>query len=482
MRNLYFICLFNFIGGVLGAQEQTDTITIDQNIDEVSYKAFDKIIQRDLNFLLFENIAPQQGISFTANDKGSQLNLSGILYSGYKGIYTINAELSSTKGVYLFDEDGGEKGTVTFNYFKAYHRKYFRKSIEDQDKMRGAHFALEKIFHAYAKLDTLKTILDKGTNEPEIESNYLKAKTKLQSLSRTHLNSQDVHAFGQLDNFSYKMVKSKAGDKTVKITYDWKPARMNVKKKYDLKSLERFCEHIEYIHKKLEEELIEYEIQTAKKNWETKHTVFFSLHPYYTRESLDLYEIQDDFSNSFQEISGDLYGIKINFLNYSYERLAKMKWWRPHQFFLQVGGNLGRISNRSNFREQQLAFIDTLETSNGTVQNITSRTGFTSPSGRYQYGIGFGLHTAVYVFPWKYPFGLFGQISYSDLNFSSGSGVSDSRTIPLRAGFLLNLKNKKKDVDRITIQAFADRSNLRLDPSASDDWRFGIGVGLPIKF
>lgn len=520
-----FACIFviNAICAQKDLASNNETLVINTDDGLISRAAFSNAVSQDLNFLIFDKLTPQSGISATAKEDGTQIVLSGQLYSGNYGLLTAAADLSSTKGVYFFDQDkGGNDASISLNFFKGYNSKYVYNIKNDLGLIDINLQSVKLISDAKTKMDTIFSLLSQyiviknvtgrsisGSQTKEFDldnilvkddsstttDDYTKTKEfialndKLISLSQTYINSQDSEGFDNLPpgTFDIKPFTKKPENLTsTKINYTNAKGEakvINIEYNTNLQALiKEYLKFKSYVYKQLEDEIIKNQLSSAASYWTSKHLFFFSAHPFYKRESFTTLNSRN---LTFDEIQGDIFGITINLINYSYQNLDKSKkWYMPRSWFVRTGLTASRSSNRSDFRESNLSISQNVGTdSNGNMINATSTRNAFIGDAQYQYGNTLGLTFETYYYPANFPIGLFGSIGYSSLKFPKDSGIKNKEIAPLRLGLLAKIKNTDAKKDIVTLQLFLDRTDLSLAPNGGDkDLRFGIGLGVPINF
>jgi hypothetical protein len=480
-----------------------DTIVIQKSDRLISGKAFSNLVLQDFNFLVLDDLSPTQGVSTNIKEDGSQILLSGILMNKANRTLTVNANLISTDGIYFFDnEAGGKKAGVTLNYFDQYFSYYtFSHSQENLISLRmknldliiNAKHRLDSIFYnlvRHIQPDSTVVIQGRQNSFKELGIDFKKSDSTITIKELVHrsklyqqLNRKLLELCSEYINrdtkLSYHLIKEKKYIPSIKDTLQVviktkSNEKIPITYSATFKKLwRRYLSHCEYIKSALEQEIINSEIKNSKSLWDSKHLFFYSLHPYYTRENVVVFS-----NNEFTDNIGDLYGLRFNFLNYSYERLQGIKM----RSLLRLGMSAGRISNRTGSPISLTS--TTVSGSDGDGNPLTStttRSAYNNIS-RYDYGNRIGLHAEFYVYPNSGPLGFFGTITWRESRFPDETQPDYIKEIPFRAGILYNLRNQKKKKDIIVAQLFIDRSDLNLNPTSSDDWRFGFGVGLPITF
>jgi len=461
----------------------------------VSAAAYNKMVSQNFSYLLLSENSPQQGISATLNDKGSNLKINGLIYNGASGVVTIEADLTSTNGVYFFDEEkGGQQAKISFNYYRSL---LFLSSYTKPDYLKSTTnrlAILETILEAKSKHDKYLSLLidtlNVGNNFKELESDLKMSNAKvyeeLKNLDTAFMNVKNPGGFDSLPSRKVDTEKLKLKQSETLSFKENSTTQTILATGYNIsKILSAYKANDNYILNKLEEDLIDLELKAAESQWTSKHNTFIGITPFYKRESFRSFSLDptQSFSNMFADTKGDLYGITFS-LNYNYERKKKygLKLF-PHRFFIKASTSAGRASNCSSFSNSTLNFTQSLGTDvNGNPIVFTKEDAAFIGDARYEYGTSNSVRLETYYYPFDIPVGLFGIVSYEYINFSRLKDVKNKELSPMRLGILFNLKNKEKDKPLITIQAFLDRTDLSLSPNGRDnDLRFGLGIGLPIN-
>lgn len=461
----------------------------------VSAAAYNKMVSQNFSYLLLSENSPQQGISATVNDKGSNLKINGLLYNGAPGVVTMEADLTSTNGVYFFDEEkGGQQAKISFNYYRSLLSlsKYNKPNYLKNSTNRLA--ILEAILEAKNKHDKYYDLLTDpnitSTNfsglQKDIDTSHIQINEKLRALTARYINDQEVEGFDALlsrevDTKELKLTNTE----TLSLEEKLKTHKITTNQYNISKLLSAYKTNENYILNKLEEELIDLELKSAESQWTSKHNTFIGITPFYKRESFRRFNLDptQSFSNMFTDTKGDLYGITFS-INYNYERKKNYGFKLfPHRFFIKASTSAGRASNISSFSNSTLNFTQSLGTDvNGNPIIFTKDDAAFIGDASYEYGTSNSFKLETYYYPFNIPIGLFGIISYEYINFSRLKDVKDKELSPMRLGILFNLKNKEKDKPLVTIQTFLDRTDLSLSPNGRDnDLRFGLGIGLPIN-
>ena len=470
-------------------------VTLEQPKLPVTRAAFNKLVSQNFSYLLLSENSPQQGISATLNDKGSNLKINGLLYSGALGIFTMEADLGSTNGVYFFDQEkGGSQAKISFNFYRSLLSLSKYNSADALNTTTNRLALVELIIDAKSKYDTYYKLL---SDQNVLNTDYSQLKTaliasrseviqKLQELSARYINEEQPVDLTTLptrsiDTKSMILPKSEAlAFEADSITYTLKATGYNLS---ELLSAFRASEH--YILEQLEDDLIDLELKNAESQWGAMHNTFFSLTGFYERESFRRFTLNrtQSFSDMFDDTKGDLFGLTAS-INYNYERKKECgSCIRPYRFFIKGAATVGRASNRSSFANSTLNFTDALGTDvNGNPIVFTKEDAAFIGDTSYEYAPNATFQIEAYYYPFKLPVGFFGRLGYSYVNFGRLKNIKDIELTPMRLGLLFNLKNKEENKPIVTVQTFLDRTDLSLSPNGRDnDLRFGLGVGLPIN-
>lgn len=464
----------------------------------VSQSAYSKMISENFNYLLLGENSPQQGISAVVNDKKTNIKLSGLLYSGDKGVLSIEADLTSSNGVFFFDQEkGSEQGKISFNYYKklyAHSEFYPEKNI---DKITSRLEILEILQKAKTDYLGLRDLIEKmglkDLLEKEEEDDVI---NELKELISYYINDQpkkgyDVMKQRKFDETPYSLMEDGVNIKLKAIkendnNKNKEDYRIKGAGKYNSsKVLKDFSAKRKSILRKLKDSIITTELKNAETKWAGNHIIFLGISPFYERQGLKRfsYDGSKSFADMFTDERGNIYGVTIS-INYNLEKgEASTNALKPENLFVRFSSSLGRASNFSNFKNSTLNINSSLGNDiNGIPVIFTNaNTAFIGDSG-FEFGFSNSFSLEAYYYPFKVPIGLFGNIRYENIRFKSGSTLDNIEKYPMRLGLLFSLKNKEKNKPLLTIQTFLDRTDLNLDPSQPDnDLRFGIGVGLPIN-
>lgn len=471
-------------------------LIIERKSGLVSQNAYSKKISKDFSFLILGDNSPQQGVSATLNDGKNSLKINGLLYSGSRGILSVEADLTTSNGFYFFDDErGSERGKFTFNYYK---RVYAKSEYYSSNTIVKTSIKLEVIdLITQAKSDylELRKLVEENISPKLIKKEQNdRALKKLRSLTRKYINSQDVNGYNMLEkrnldkkgytlknasSMVLKEVLNEGGKKQdLKI--------MNGSKKHVSKILRDYLAKEQYILKELEDKINEAELKIAEPQWAGNHIVFLGVSPFYERQSINRFSFDNTkrFEEMFTEEKGNTYGITLS-LNYSLKKgEGSRNPLKPENLFIRFLASFDRASNIASFSNDQLnvtsSFGNDVEGNPVTFTNSDEAFIGDTP---LDYGFGSSFFLETYYYPFKAPIGLFGRIGYENVTFNRISTAQDEERYPMRLGALLNLKNKKKDKTIIVVQAFLDRTDLKLHPTRDpdNDLRFGLGIGLPIN-
>lgn len=464
----------------------------------ISPSAYSEKISKDFNYLLLGENSPQQGISAVVDEKKTNIKISGLLYSGNKGVLSIEADLTSSNGIFFFDQEkGSEQGKITFNYYKklySYSEFYPEQSIDEVTSRLEILEMLHKAKSDYLGLRKLIKDLNLGDLlEKEEEDKAIK---ELKKLIASYINTQEVDGYNLLKPRKFNDKPYKLEKTGVKIKLKAISQQDKTKPKTDLdldnsakinasKVLVDYKSKRKTILKGLKDSIISTELKNADTQWAGNHILFLGISPFYERQGLKRfsYDNSKSFADMFTSEKGNVYGITLS-LNYNLEKgEASKNKYKPENLFLRLSTSLGRASNFSNFKNSTLNLTTPLgnDLNGNPVIFTNSDTAFLGDSG-FEYGFSSSFSLEAFYYPFKVPVGVFGRIGYENIRFNRGSTLDNIEMYPMRLGLLFSLKNKEKDKPILTIQTFVDRTDLNLDPSQPDnDLRFGIGIGLPIN-
>lgn len=458
----------------------------------ISSKSFTRKIAQDFSYLILGEDSPQQGVSATLNEKGSSIKLNGILHRSSYNIFTLEADLTSTNGVYFFDQEkGGEQAKISLNYFRNLYSssKYFGPSTNSKQILQDSILTtIEKAYSDYYNLyDLLKSV---AINKPLVDQSlpFGNAEDTLQQhqvnnslikIVATYINNQEDKAFNRLRKlpFESKAYLSSKPNQGKTPVYNINKIRAALLRQKN------------YITKKLDKKLSDIELRHAEEQWTRNVIVVGGVSPFYQRETFRRFTLDPTttFKKMFRNEKGDIFGGNA-FLSYNYqlEDSYKPTSWNkliPKQIFVRATATFARSSNFSSFRNSTLESTQQLgNDSAGNPIIFTSSDAAFIGDNTYEYGNSIAFSGEVFYYPIKIPLGLFGKISYEYINFSSDKDIKDKELAPLRVGVVYNITNKNKGKPLVVIQAFFDRTDLSLSPNGTDnDLRFGFGVGLPIN-
>lgn len=478
----------------------------------VSPEAYSKKISEDFNYLLLGENSPQQGISATLNDKKSNIKINGLLYSGNKGVISIEADLAASNGIYFFDqENGSEQGKITFNYYKPLRRWSEFYSINDFTKANIKLQTLDLITEAKSDYEGLRKLVEEILGN-EMKEDKVAVIEKLKKLSEKYINPDDAIGFHKLENREFDKssyyIKSSVAvieSETKKVEITGNEAKkvtpliiinngMDSKKHLEIhnkdnkkitKILKDYAAKKKYILKKLEDSINKLELESVKSQWAGNHIIFLGISPNYERQSFKRfsYDNSQSFSDMFTTERGNVYGVTLS-LNYSLESgEGTRNIYKPESLFLRLSSSLKRASNISNFKNSTLDISTPLgnDVNGNPIQFTNTDQAFIGDS-VYEFGFGSAFTFEAYYYPFPIPMGLFGRVGYENVKFNKGSLLDNIEKYPMRLGLLFSIKNKEKNKPVVTIQTFLDRTDLNLSPNGDDkDLRFGLGIGLPIN-
>ena len=494
MKKNALLILLSSLSFILSGQ-----VTFESKNAIVSSAAFNKKIATDFNYLILGDNSPQQGISATLNEKKSNIKINGLLYSGVSGVFTLEADLAASNGIYFFDQgNGSEKGKITFNYYKRLTSLSTFKSLNVKDRAYINLQIVDLIGKAKTKYDELAKLLSlvtfdtiNGVDKKE-KNNIDKT---LRKISREYINENQSLGYDQLpsmdfDSTDYDLEEmsndSGANQEGPKGIRDVKIEIEGNRKLKLLKLIKDYDAARDFILNKLEDSINKIELQKTQKQWTNNHTLFYGISPFYERQSFKrfTYNNTQTFSEMFNQVRGDVYGVNLS-INYSLEKgEGNNNRYNPQSFFTRLSMSLNRTSNISNFRNSTFETSSNLgnDVNGNSVVFNNSDNAFIGDT-RYEYGFGNQFKWEAYLYPFNAPIGLFGTIGYEKIDFSSRSTAKDKELYPMRLGILFSLANKNSKKPNITIQTFLDRTDLNLSPNGKDDdLRFGIGIGLPVSF
>lgn len=487
MKRITALIFLSCISPILFGQ-----VTFESKDILVSPAAFNKKITTQFNYLIFGDNSPQQGFSATLNDKKSNIKINGLLYAGNAGVFSVEADLAASNGIYFFDqENGSEQGKITLNYYNRLWSSSSYKSLSARNRAFINLQILELITNAKQKYEGLSELLKsvKFDNEPALDSTFNDRIYKtLRTVARKYINEDQNLGFNQLeekpfDKSAYIVVKvedslSAKGVRDVKVD--------NINNYNLLKLLKDYDTTGEFIMNKLEDSINKVELQKTEKQWTWNKTLFLGFSPFYERQSFKrfTYDATQSFSDMFARERGDIYGATFS-LNLAIDKGAGNKSrFKPQAVFTRLSLTLNRASNISSFKNSTLETSNNFgNDSNGNPVVFTNTDNAFIGDAIYEFGFGTRLTWDSYIYPFNAPIGVFGSIGYENISFNSGSPIKDKELYPMRLGLLFSLTNKESKKPNVTVQAFIDRSNLKLSLNGEDkDLRFGLGIGLPINF
>lgn len=482
------LSLVIFLFSIFSFAQETTTIEYSDDGNLVSGEAFKEFINNKFSYLLLGENSPQQGVSTTLKDDGTNIKINGTFLKKGTSIFTLEADLTTTEGIYFFDDDkGSKKARIGINWFRNIHSTsgYYK-----QDENEKQYIAL-KIFELITTADSKdrKLIeLIKETNLSRDKKNDAKILKKINSL-KTRYNISD-NATISIDTDKYKKTPTKniilKRKPKISKTDTIQEIAIDSTNKYNITLLlEDYLKNRESIIDSLEKQIIKLELDQAKDNWGSQRIWFFGLKPYYQRESFRRFQYDETipFTKMFNDQRGDVYGFESS-LNFSFQRSAKGNKYIPHRIFTRLRFGANRTSNVSSFKNSTLGLTTELgNDSEGNPITFTNADSAFIGDKTYEYGVGTSFNFDIYIFPSKdIPIGVFAELGYEYINFSRYKPVSDKEISPLRAGLLFNINNKK-DKSVVTLRAFFDRTDLSLSPKGKDkDLKFGFGLGLPFNF
>ncbi|WP_179339537.1 hypothetical protein [Winogradskyella ludwigii] len=476
----------------------------------VSDYSFDKLILKDLSYLLLGETSPSEGLEATFNEDKNKISLSGGIFSGQHYLVTAKGDFSTTdKGIYFFDENNGSTDAkISINYFHSIWstRKYF-KPIKNKKVQRGFY----KIETAKRKkiADLLKDyhyswilLTHKGIPVENLESTIeeLNAAVKkydyvleLEGDFVEKVDSAHVNTFikeKKISSRSAVVIQSIIieDDDAKKVTLPIKPeSSENIHdlklESYDIEKAITLYEKTLTSIDSITDIISTTEIEQAQPYWNSKKLIYFGGSPFYTRETISkVYTFNESlpFNKQFNDAIGDLFGVDMQ-VGYFYQTKPE-SYSMVKTFYTRLTGQIARGSNVDGFKKQTYEFPSTIgdTLSTGIITNPNKIEGNYNTDGQlYNYGLKTSVGVEAYLYPSTH-FGLFGQIGYSHVEFDTGKG-KDSEIYNMRLGILINLKSKEKNF--ATLQFFADRSDLSKSPNSEDkDLRFGFKLGIPFYF
>lgn len=452
----------------------------------LSGAAFKTAILDDLNFILFGEDKPKEGLTYSLSSDKSLLELSGKLpfTVGSSTVLTnLSASFESDGGlVVLDDKDGAKKININLNFYRGIswfnYRTYtfdektnnkqqlyiqkmelFNEGVyEAQKDSLQAHIQIANLFKIpIDKSDIYKNTLNFTDTNFEAYSSYLKEYLKNDLLKELINENYDV-----LRTIAQKLpgfkVNRNMNDTEKEFYKNFKSAKF-FKNYRDLKN--------KLSKKVLAADKIKQEREQAKDIWTGKNLLFLGLGINYSREFLNIYTPVTgvtDFSKLFEEERGNLYGLSVS-----------ANWYKQSRnlvLFGKLTAGLNRVSNFDNFNKKEFITTESFDGfSNSTTQ--TKKTGYVSKDqSSYKFTGSKTLSGEAYL-SYKH-FGLFAQLGIRDDNFA---GVKDK--IPFQYGVFLGLKAKDKDKELVNLLVFIDRENIKNHPNG--DTNIGFRVGLPFN-
>ena len=466
----------------------------------VSKAAYNKRISQNFNYLLFGENSPQQGISATLNDTKSNIKINGLLYSGKRGVLSMEADLSASNGVYFFDrENGSEQGKITFNYFRPIWKNVEYYKLDKFTQASTKLEILEMLTQSKNEYKALKTLVIEIVGRDILEDDTKdEALDKLKKFTVEYINNQeDLDVFNNLEErdldmsaYYFKTATASEKNQTSKeqvIRFDTTGESIIVEyndNKNINKILSDYKAKKKYIINELEAKINDVELENAESKWAGDHILFLGISPFYERQSFKrfLYDNTTSFVDMFTTERGNIYGVTLT-LNYTLGKGSGSKnIYKPEFLFFRLATTLNRASNLSNFKASTLDITTPLgDDVNGNPITFTNADNAFIGDATYEYGTGAAFTFEGYYYPFQVPIGMFASIGYQIIKFNSSSDIKDKELYPLRLGLLFSLTNKDEGKPLVTIQTFIDRTNLSLSPNGKDnDLRFGLGIGLPI--
>ncbi|WP_179019036.1 hypothetical protein [Winogradskyella forsetii] len=478
----------------------------------VSSKAYSKKIATDFNYLILGENSPQQGISATLNDAKSNIKLSGLLYARSSGVLSVEADLSSSNGIYFFDQEkGSEKGKITFNYYRPIKRWSEYYKVDDLTKVTANLQILDLITKTKNEYEGLRKLMDsinihnknnESINIYEKDDGADDAYKVLREIIDKYINSIDSKGFDRIKEekideapyfikekaTDFKQNKPTSSDEIIEIN-NGKNSKIIIENGNGLKLtklLQDYAAKREFIIKRLEDSINKIELKTVEAQWAGNHIFFVGINPFYERQSFNrfTYDSTQTFQKMFVKERGNTYGLTFS-LNYSLEKgKGSRNIYKPESLFLRLSASVSRTSNISSFKNSTLDITTPVGNDvNGNPVTFTNTDSAFIGDSIYEFGFGRKFVFDAYYYPFSLPVGIFGILGYELIVFNRNSLIDDKELYPMRLGMLFSLANKEKNKPLITIQAFIDRTDLNLSPNSEDnDLRFGLGIGLPINF
>ena len=489
----------------------------------VPNSTFDKLIMQDLNFLVNGDNTPSQGLAIEIKDNEKTLSLKGLLKQKEKCVITLDGTFAVDDGVYFFDEKGGSKTSdFTVNFFIATGGSRWydlaKNSTKTQRTLLHNKINKEYILNTYAiRLRQLQGIMEHTQLPVEdlsktINKEKYKTLWKDYPLIKKFINEGRVEVTKKLLE-THKLIDNDAivlKERTYSIlNIEEKKEKNNRKKTYDtiikpdpfkinntnaagdsvvsvinipklLRDYDTTLEALDSMAIKIETA----EITQASKVWNAKSIWYMNVSPFYKRENKDvlIYDTSiEDYDTFKDDITGDLFGGSLG-INY-------YKQWKKSSFIYGSGQvKMARASNFSNFdNKRTLSFTDdALGGEDSGIYVVQEDVLYINSNLEEKYAYGFLNELKGELYFTYEGIGLFTQVGYLNKSFKKEKGIDRIEMYPFRIGALINIKNKDKTKNLTTLQLFADRSDLSIDPTPSDpdkagDWRVGFKLGLPIS-
>ena len=434
-------------------------VSFGQEVDTapLTDEAFRAGILKDLNFILFGEDNPKEGLAYSLSTDKSKLELSGKLPLKYKNILVnLNASFEADGGtVILDDKDGAKKASIQLDFYKAI--PFFNYKTYPNASQLKAHVKIARFFKIpIEQEDTLPNPLNFTDDHFKKLSEYLKYYFK-DSLSDL-LENKDYDALRAIaTNQSTKSEDKPLTDDDIEFYKDFKTLAF-LKTYKELKN--RLSESA------LKEERIALELEYTKDIWTSEQLVFLGLGFNYAREFLDVYTPMpgvSDFNDLFEDERGNLYGttLSINF----YKKYKKGLFG-----FGKLSAGLNRVSTFSEFSKKEFVSNTPVSSFDEVVSTSTKNGYYSEAQIPYTFAGSKRLSLDAYV-GYK-QVGVFAQLGMRDDNFAYSS-----TTLPCQYGFFIGIKGKEKDL--INLLVFIDRENLKEHPNG--DTNVGFRVGLPFN-
>lgn len=497
-----------------------DSISIEEikntNSNLINKKTYTKFLQNELAYLLTAENSLKQGFGYTLSADKSNLKVNGLLSQYDNWILSMEADLSSTDGVYLFNgKDGSKKGRVSFNAYRrlcssSTYKKGEEPIVNSNNFKISTH--LLNVTKKYKEIllitREINSDFSKKRNNSDAKLLFYEEELKtckgnidtILKLYTEKLNlNPDIINTKEEGNYDRKIYIDSTSKK-----YKIYVPRMEINKKNEREDKgNRDLVTISTIYKldkvneeflkllseteKLRDSLATIETEGAKDQWFSHKIMFLGINPYYSRESFTRYLDNEmlEFDDRFIDQSGDLYGgvFSINFFCTS--NSTSLLSFR--NVYVSAFAEFSRESNFASFTEKDITRRTTLYDNESNEMIITDKTkkGYTGSS-EYDYGFGSAMGLSAYIFPFKFPLGFFGEIKHQYVSFNN-ENVKDLQLSPLKLGLVFNLKNKETDKPKVALTLFMNRKDLSKHPTGDEDGNnkdlfFGLGVGLPISF